>query len=355
MWWIAAGAASGAAMASKYTGILIPAAVLIALLVRRPLRPQLTKPGPYLACAVAVLMLLPVLIWNGDHDWLSFGFQLRHGLAGRARGTTVGRVLEMIGGQAGLVSPILFALMAAAVWRALRRPATDAHFLLAVVATFSFAFFMVSALRKPVEANWPALAYVAAIPLLASAAFGERGWRWFRAGWALAAALTLVIYAHAVTSVLPIPPTKDPIARGAGWAALARAVETARDATRSPGRRPLYAVHIGAERYQDASELAFHIHGQPPTVSLNLLGRPNQYDLWPGFAQRATPGDALVAALDDTEETPPTLQQLAPYFAQVRRGPGVEIRARRGVVARRRVWTLFGWQGSWPARSDPPG
>jgi 4-amino-4-deoxy-L-arabinose transferase-like glycosyltransferase len=355
VWWIVAGAAAGAAMASKYPAILIPAGAFVALAARPALRPRLAEPGPYVACAVAALVLMPVLVWNADHDWMSFGFQLRHGLAGRARGTPGGRELEMIAAQAGLVSPILFVLLAAAVWRALVRPASDEHFLLAGVATFAFAFFMVSALRKPVEANWPALAYVPAIPLLADAAFGERGWRWFRGGWVLAAALTLIIYAHAVASILPIPARKDPVARSAGWDALARATDAARDSLGAGVVARGRSVHVGAERYQDAAELAFHMRGQPRTFSLNLTGRPNQYDLWPGFARRAVPGDALVVALDDTEEMHPTLRQLVPHFAEVRRGAAIELRARRGVVGRRRLWTLVGWGGSWPMRAPAPG
>jgi 4-amino-4-deoxy-L-arabinose transferase-like glycosyltransferase len=354
-WWIVAGAAAGAAMASKYTGILVPAGVFVALAARPTLQPRLAEPGPYVACAVAALVLVPVFLWNAGHDWMSFGFQLRHGLGGRARGTPIGRELEMIGGQAGLVSPILFVLLAAAVWRALRHPPRDEHFLLAVVATFAFAFFMVSAIRKPVEANWPALAYVPAVPLLADAAFGQRGRRWFRAGWVLAAGLTSIIYTHAVASILPIPASKDPLARSAGWDALARATEAARDSLGAGVAARGRSVHVGAERYQDASELAFHMHGKPRTFSLNLTGRPNQYDLWPGFAERAAPGDALLLALDDTEEIHPTLRQLEPHFAEVHRGAAIELRARRGVVARRRLWMLVGWRGSWPMRVRRPG
>jgi 4-amino-4-deoxy-L-arabinose transferase-like glycosyltransferase len=354
-WWIVAGVAAGAAMASKYTGILVPAGVFVALAARPALRPRLGEAGPYVACAVAALVVLPVLVWNAGHDWISFGFQLRHGLVGRSRGTPIGRALEMIGAQAGLVSPILFVLLVIAVWRALRRPRNDEQFLLAVVASFAFAFFLVSALRKPVEANWPALAYVPAIPLLAGATLGERRWRWFRAGWVLAAALTLIIYAHAVTSILPIPARKDPIARSAGWDALAKATDARRDSVGAPAAARGRSVHVGAERYQDASELALHMRGRPRTFSVNLTGRPNQYDLWPGFARIATPGDALVLVLDDSEDLHPTLRQLAGHFAEMHRGAAIELRARRGVVARRRLWTLDGWRGSWPVRVRPPG
>ena len=37
-------------------------------------------PGPYLAVALASLVMVPVLLWNAQHDWASFRFQLAHGL-----------------------------------------------------------------------------------------------------------------------------------------------------------------------------------------------------------------------------------------------------------------------------------
>jgi 4-amino-4-deoxy-L-arabinose transferase-like glycosyltransferase len=354
LWWCLAGLGAGAAMASKYTAILLPAGVFVALAVRPALRRRLAEPGPYVACVVAALVLLPVLLWNATHDWLSFTFQLRHGFAGRARGNPLSRELDMIGGQAGLVSPILFVLLGIAAWRSINRPMRDEYFVLGIVAIGTFAFFMVSALRKPVEANWPAPAYVAAIPLLAATPFGERGRRWFRAGWLFAGTLTLIIYGHALASILPIPARRDPIARSAGWDALARAADTTRDAARTAMATTGRAVYVAADRYQDASQLAFHLRGHPTTYSLNLSGRPNQYDLWPSFPTRAVPGDAMVLVLDESEDVPPTLQRLAPHFREVRRGDLVELRARRGVVAVRRLWTLSGWAGSWPA-AGPPG
>ena len=213
---------------------------------------------------------------------------------------------------------------------------------------------MVSALRKPAEANWPAPAYVAAIPLLGAATFGDRGRRWVRSGWILAAAFTVIIYVHAATSILPIPARQDPIARSAGWDALARATEAARDSIVGPDGPQPRTVHVAADRYQDASELAFHLRGHPTTFSLNLAGRANQYDLWPGFPRRAAAGDALVVALDETDDVHPAVARLTPHFRAVRRGAVVELRARRGVVARRRVSTLLDWGGSWPAGA-PPG
>jgi hypothetical protein len=97
------------------------------------------------------------------------------------------------------------------------------------------------------------------------------------------------------------------------------------------------------------------MRGRPATFSLNLGGRPNQYDLWPGLAERARRGDALVLVLDDTTEPHPVVRHLAPYFTGVRPGAVVELRAPRGVVARRRLWVFTGLRAGWPPAPPSPG
>ena len=52
-WWSAAGAALGVAFASKYTAILLPVGLTLAVLLRPALRARLREPGPWLACVTA--------------------------------------------------------------------------------------------------------------------------------------------------------------------------------------------------------------------------------------------------------------------------------------------------------------
>ena len=118
-WWLVAGVSIGLAMASKYTSVLLPAALVAAFVSHPRLQNEFGKPGPYLAVAVASAVLLPVLWWNATHDWVSFKFQLGHGL-GEPKGGALGAVnreVELIGGQIGLVSPILFYFVVRAVKR----------------------------------------------------------------------------------------------------------------------------------------------------------------------------------------------------------------------------------------------
>lgn len=348
-WWCASGVALGLAFSSKYTSILMPVGVVLAIVARGSLRARLREPGPYLACVIATLVFLPVLRWNAAHDWVSFGFQVHHGLAASARRDLLAplkRLGDMIGGQAGLVSPILFVLLGIAVIRGLRRASSDAAFVLATIAAFTFLFFCYSATRQRVEANWPAPAYIAAIPLLGALGGGVRFERWLRAGIWLAAVLSAVIYLHAAFEILPLPPRKDPIARSAGWGELASAMDVAMRRVAPADRATSW---FAADRYQDASELAFHLPSHPATFSLNLSGRSNQFDLWPGFAETARAGDDLVVAVDETAETNPIILRLAPHFESYARDSLVDLRNRHGVVTRRRIWVMRRWLSGWPS------
>jgi hypothetical protein len=172
--------------------------------------------------------------------------------------------------------------------------------------------------------------------------------KWLRAGVWLAAVLSAVIYIHAAFDLLPIPPRKDPLARSAGWRELADAAAIAQQRANSTRTT---AAWIAADRYQDAAELAFQLPSHPTTFSLNLSGRGNQYDLWPGFAETAGVGDNLVVAVDESAETNPIVLRLAPFFLSFARDSLVDLRNRHGVVTRRRLWILRGWIGGWPGRS----
>ena len=172
--------------------------------------------------------------------------------------------------------------------------------------------------------------------------------RWLRGGLALGALMCVVIYVQALAPILPIAPPKDPIARAFGWSEAAAVADSAVRAAAASSRAPTW---LGGDRYQEAAELALHADGEPTTFATNLAGRVNQYDLWPRFADVARTGDNLVLLLDETSGPHATVRALTPYFGAVVRGPLVELRRGAGVVATRRLWTLFGWRGGWPAAS----
>jgi 4-amino-4-deoxy-L-arabinose transferase-like glycosyltransferase len=348
-WWLAAGLVLGLAFASKYTSIFVPIGVVVAMLARPDLRVRFREPGPYVATLLALVVFIPVLAWNSQHGWISIVHQVRHGLSA-PRGSALRAAWrhegDFFGGQAGLAWPIRFVLSAIASGPSLGRRASGAAFTLGVVALVTFGFFVYSATRQRVEPNWPSPAYIPAIALLACTRWSATGERWFRGGVALAAVVSAIIYVQAVVPVLPIAPRRDPIARAFGWAELARQADAAaRAATASTGA----ATWLGGDRYQEAAELAFHVESHPTTFAINLSGRANQYDLWPRFPERARAGDNLLLVLDDSDQPPGPVEQLAPFFAALRRGERVPLRRGNGEIASRRLWLLLGWGGRWPA------
>ena len=346
-WWTLAGVALGGAFVAKYTAVLLPMGLVIACLIHPALRRRFAEPGPWWASAIALTLFAPVVVWNAFNDWASFRFQLGHGLgSGPARGTPLTRIAEMFGGQVGLASPILFVLLAIAVIAALREGwRTRAHaevtdlaprrFALAVVAITPLLFFTMSAWRKSVEANWPAMIYPAAVLLLATHTGAIVTGRWWRRGLALGALLLGVVAAQAWYPVLPLKPAKDPIARAHGWTTLAQAAQRA---LHDPWLDGTIDRWIAADRYQDASELAFLMPEHPPVMALNLGGRTNQYDIWPNAWTRIRPGDALVAVFDANPKGDSLAVRVGSWFKETRPGEEVVLRRGAGDITHRRIW-----------------
>lgn len=333
-WWCAAGLALGVAFCSKYTSVLIPFGVFVALLSRRDLRVRLAEPGPYAATIIALLVLAPNLVWNSHNGWISFTFQLHHGL-GQTHGSILGRELAVIGGQLGLISPIIAVMAAIAVARAIRQVSDARRFMLAVIATTVFVFFLVSAIRRPVEPNWPIPALVAALPLLATVPLRGRSRAWFTGGSVFGAVCILLVATQAIARILPVAPRRDPISKAYGWSDLAQAVQSAQ--TKAHG---CSVTWIAADRYQDASELAFNLPDNPRVFALNLGGRANQYDLWPRIYSVAQPTDCALIVVDTGDPGERVVRRLGAAQATLL---GPALLAWRGApVGRRAIWLVRG-------------
>ena len=74
--WYCAGAALGFAMLSKYTALFLVPSVLLFLIADRAHRKWLLRKEPYLAFFLSLVIFSPVILWNYQHQWASFAFQL---------------------------------------------------------------------------------------------------------------------------------------------------------------------------------------------------------------------------------------------------------------------------------------
>ncbi len=274
-WWLAAGAAAGLALDSKYTAALLAPAILGWVLAVPALRPWLARWQPWAAAALAAALFAPVLAWNATHGWASF---LRQG--GRAADWRPARAAqflgELIGGQVGLATPLLAVLFAAGLALALRRAwrRDPAWGLLAWFALLPALVFVQHALGDRVQANWPGVCYPAAAIAAAGLSARWRGWRVPAVG--LGGALVALIWVQGIAAPLPLPRAADPtLIRLGGWDGLAAQVAeaAARDG----------AAFVAVDGYGLAAMLARTLPGRIP-----VLGADPRWHL---FALRpAAPG-----------------------------------------------------------------
>ena len=79
--WMITGLLLGLAGLSKYTAAFTAFALLFVFLVS-PKKVWINKVGFWIAAAIALIVISPVLYWNWINDWISFKYQIAHGSGG---------------------------------------------------------------------------------------------------------------------------------------------------------------------------------------------------------------------------------------------------------------------------------
>lgn len=143
MAWLWMGVAMALMAYSKYHGALV---VLFALAAAPPR--QLLRPSLYLSGAVALLLLVPHLVWQYDHDWASFAYHL----SGRNSVFKPGYVVEFLGNMLVVFNPFFVPLYVQA-WRKVKPQMTVGRALKLLPVAF-IGFFLLSSLRGYVQPQW---------------------------------------------------------------------------------------------------------------------------------------------------------------------------------------------------------
>lgn len=280
-WWIAAGIAEGLAFESKYTGVLLFPIVGLWLLMSPAGRAALRRPLPWIGLGFGLLLFAPVIFWNAGHGWVSFAKQ-----GGRSAHLDLSDTLEhlagLIGGQLGLATPIVAALMAAGVWRAIRDRST-ANKLVWLSVVIPGAIFVEHTLSGAVQANWPSILYPGAA-LAASGAASDMTRKWLPAAVTLGAVITAIVYAQAIAAPIPLPVRHDPTALElAGWPQFAAGV--ARFA------QVRHSAFIAGTDYATVAELAYR---RPKSIAVIGVGPRWRYFDLPSLAPNARQSGLLV-------------------------------------------------------------
>ena len=140
--WLWMGIAMALMAYSKYHGALV---VLFALAANPR---QLLRPALYSSGAVALLLLVPHLVWQYEHDWASFAYHL----SGRNSVFRPGYVVEFLANVLVVFNPFFVPLYVQA-WRKVK-PQTPVGRALKLQPVAFIVFFMLSSLRGYVQPQW---------------------------------------------------------------------------------------------------------------------------------------------------------------------------------------------------------
>ncbi|HZF78076.1 MAG TPA: glycosyltransferase family 39 protein [Acetobacteraceae bacterium] len=262
-WWLAFGALAGLALASKYTAVFLGLGVVLWLLMSRPAWRWWRDGRLWAGGVLALVVFSPVIAWNAANGWASFVKQ-----AGRtgadAPGFTLRYLGELVAGQVGSATPIvflLFVLGVAAAARAWWSRGDAAAGLLGCMVLPAACLFIWQATGSRVQGNWPGILFPAA-SIAAAALLPPRMDRLRRPALGLAALIAAAVYIQAALAPLPLARRHDPtLARLGGWDDLAAEVERVRQ---SSG-----ATFIAAEEYGLASQLALRLSPGVPVVAMD--------------------------------------------------------------------------------------
>jgi 4-amino-4-deoxy-L-arabinose transferase-like glycosyltransferase/membrane-associated phospholipid phosphatase len=306
--WILAGIAVGFGLLAKYVAALEWICVLLFLATYPPGRRQFRRPGLYLAIAISLLALLPVVIWNQQHGWVTLTHLNERAGLDQQWVFRRGFILDFVLAEIGLLNPILFGLT---IWACLKfwKNRTALQTFLFCMGAPLFLGYFVYTIRARVQPNWIAPSI---LPLFALAAtFIEPRWNEFRRvtrpllKWGFGIGLVVVVFLHDTNLTqrvfsFRLPAKYDPLTRARAWSTMTKVVQDERQKLAAPGKAPFI---IGAH-YGITSLLTFYTPETRKAPANNELiyalatERPvSQFYFWPNYLSRAGE-DALFVQRD---------------------------------------------------------
>ena len=171
------GASLGLGFCSKYHIVLFLPAAFVYIFLEKKWR--ILNPSGIIICILTGLIFSsPVLIWNFQNNFMSFRFQLEHGLDTQDAWKLRWPIEYVLGQFFLLFPPVCLA--------AFKRPKNSTFKILFYFGWFPIFFFLLTSLKSKVEANWPITAYPSLICLAYISLQGTRALRLTLGTWMVA-------------------------------------------------------------------------------------------------------------------------------------------------------------------------
>lgn len=305
-WWLLAGLAAGLGVQSKFTNIFWGVGIVGWLLATRPGRQSLGRSGPWLGAVAALLVIVPLILWNAAHGWV--GLERQFGRVAEA-GLKPRFLLEYL-----VVTPLLITPLIG--WAAIRGagkmavPGRGALLWL----TLPLPLYMIwHSLHSQVQANW----LVPIFPAVAAAAgiwAAQRGPRFSQAAAGLGLATSALVLIVGFWPGTPLIGGNNPFNQTRGWAATRAELS---QIARAEG-----ATWIATDNYGTSAILAWYL----PDLPVWDLTQPKRYLFRPAFPAALCSQKALMITEKNAPTQPPFDQVSSPR--QVVRGSGDRVLAR---------------------------
>jgi len=332
--WLLAGIVGGLGLLSKYTFILFPAAFLLYALLSSQGRLILANPRFWVACALAIGLLLPNLWWNYNHDFISFQHTAEISQQSEKQ-AQLSRLWEFWGTQFIVFGPVAMLLLLIRLLKPRAIEPGHQESLLWSLFIPIFAVISIQALTARANINWGAPAYVSA-SLIVGIYLAKLRWKhWFKLLFAINIVLMLAFYHYgSVLNVLNIEPRNgnDPYVRIEGWKELAEQVT------------PQFEAYPDAPLASESRKVLayFGYYLEPKQLyprALNPDGHiKNHYELL--YPIETSPAERHLFVSEHM-----TSQQLSRYFWEVEELTLAEAVVRSNLTRSVRVYLVSGFKG----------
>ncbi len=282
--WIGLGAGFGLAGLSKYTAVTLVMSALVLIVWERRWHLFRTA-GPWIAMAIASLLILPVLYWNLNHDWMSFRYQMGHGAPDRHWSLLRFSRAELIQFFAYAPAVVIFGVWAVIRgWRERRH--AGVRFALALALPVLLLMGWGAGLEETLP-HWTLLGWASLLPFAAWLVMKSWQSRWVRiVTWGSALySLVMIVVLHSLLFKpwLPFGEYRHPLGDLLGWREAAQHAEVQAEAR---GGLPIFVGN-----WSLGSRIAWYAR---PHRVLVADDRYDQFDLWYGSPARGEGGILIV-------------------------------------------------------------
>ena len=309
--WLFLGVWLGLAGLSKYTAVTLVFSSMLLVAYNR--RFDLLKgPGIWLAIAVSLLLILPIIYWNFINDWISFSYQIHHGTKGSEWG--IARLVLSQTIQAVLYTHGIYLAGLVVIAKCLRpgmplNQQVPLFFALPVLLLFGW-----NSGYEETLPHWPIFGWLMLITLIVTYIHGFWQKRWLRiavyANTAYSLILVLAVQSQLLYPWMPFPDNTNLLHDVHGWQQAAdKAIKL--KASEKTGKQ----LKLFVTSWPFASRLAWYARPEHVMVADQ---RYDQFDIWYGSPQDGDAGIVVIPAY--SKKNPPKTGSAGHFSSCQQRG-----------------------------------